>query len=156
MKFRNGVYLLSIILVAGILVSCSARKLYTVESEVVDYTAYTSRGFFMTEASAVSFDYDAVGSILARVESGYIVNVTAQKRTTKDKIHGVNKEGVVSMYDGYKNATVYDALDEIYVKAKASGADGIINLKTEPIITYKNDIPSITGYVVRGMVIKKK
>ena len=134
-----------------------ARKPYILESHIIDYRDYTSRGFFITETNSVSFDYDAIGSIIVTVEEGYhITEAKKEKPRIKERLHGVRKGDIEPKYGEFIKANIYDALDELYSEAIAAGANGVISLRIETIYTHKDGVPVVTGYVVRGMAINKK
>lgn len=100
---------------------------YYIDNVSLDYSQYTKEGFFITEASSVSFDYEPVASVYTFVYSG----------TEKGK---------------WKRATYVDGVKAVYNEAKQKGANGIINLKYD--VTY--DKNGAVSYVyVKGMAIKR-
>lgn len=117
-----------ILLLLTIITLSSCGRSYYIQNESIDYNKYTQEGFFITEASAVPFDYTPVASVYTFVYSG----------VQKGK---------------WKRATYIDGINAIYNDSKQKGANGIINLKYD--VTYDKD--GVVSYVhVKGMAIKKK
>ena len=59
--------------VAALAMTSCSKIPYTSTVTVIDYSYFTKKGFFITEAPSVSFDYEPVGSIIVRVENGHEV-----------------------------------------------------------------------------------
>ena len=150
----------SVITLASILLltGCSVQKMpYLETSSFVDYSTYAQKGFFITESNSVSFEYKPIGSIMVKVENGYEVLSVDKNEFSIDNISGQTKVSYKQKLGDYKIATINDALDLIYKKSIEQKADGIINIKIEPIISpnpYQTN--TITGYFVSGMAIKRK
>ena len=113
------------------LASCSAPKIiHSTFVGYVDYSEYAEKGFFITESNSVSFEYVAIGSVYAEMNSGH-------------KVLGYKEEIVTSFGDNYKvtettigdwiDVTVNDAIEALYGKVIGEGGDGIIGLKTGSI-----------------------
>jgi len=98
---------------------------YESYSTFLDYSSYTTQGFFLSESNSVSFEYKALGSLTGTVSDG------------DDK-------------GEFKRAYMDDAVKVMIDKAKEVGANGIINIKYDIINT--NDRITI---IARGMAIKK-
>lgn len=146
------------LLAASLITSCSVlpKYPYVQESSILDYTAYTSKGFFITESNSVSFDYKAIGSVSAKVESGYIITGVKSKAVPNDDIYkGDGRTTSKVKYGGFKMANQNDALKEICDRAMEEGGNGIINLNIEPIISTTQYGTGVTGYFITGMAIRK-
>lgn len=61
---KNLFYILLAVL---LFTSCSMYKSIN-ETVVIDYSRYTSQGFFITESNSVSFDYKPIGSVVTVVK----------------------------------------------------------------------------------------
>lgn len=115
---------------ALLLASCSAPR-YLVKTYELDYSRYGGDDFFITESNSVNFNYDPIESLTSVIISG--------------KLGG---------YGPWADAKPESGLREIVAKAKASGANGIINLQIRPydgtLAGDKRD-----GLIITGMAIKK-
>lgn len=152
---KQIVFILSVILLMGC--STIGKFPYVQESSIIDYSQYEKKCFFITESNSVSFEYKPIGSIMVKVENGYEVISVDKKESSIDDIYGQKKISYKKKFGDYKVATINDALDLIYNKSIEKNADGIINIKIEPIIgqnPYQTN--TITGYFVSGMAIKRK
>lgn len=138
--------------VALIFTSCMKIP-YTSTVTVIDYSYFSKKGFFITEAPSVSFDYESVGSIMVSVQSGHNV-IEGEKKVSKS-IFGGEIETYSSVMGKYRAATIDDALDLIYDESIKAGANGLINLKISPITVYQSGQTYVTGYIVNGMAIKR-
>jgi len=146
------------LLAASLITSCSVipKHPYVQESSILDYTAYTSKGFFISESNSVSFNYKAIGSVSAKVESGYIITGVKEKPVPNDDIYKGNGRTTSKIkYGDYKRANQNDALKEICDRAMEEGGNGIINLNIEPIISTTQHGTGVTGYFITGMAIRK-
>lgn len=148
--------ILVIIAVAILLVSCGvSRKAYIRDSTSIDFSEYNRMGFFLTESNSVSFDYEALSSITALVESGYEV-LSNDNTASADAVYGTFAS---TRYGEYIKANAQDALDELYRSAVEKGADGIINLKIQftPFrMSSDGKVMSWESYYVTGMAIKRR
>lgn len=108
---------------------------YSSQTYSFDYSKYTGYGFFITESSSVSFDYDPVASVVSKETSG-----TTKTVTSNNKIK-----------DGFKVATAGEALNSLVTESIRLGADGIIGLKVSDISTTVQPI-----WTASGMAIKRK
>ena len=140
-----------------LLSSCGPiRFAYTKYAVALDYSEYTNKGFYLTEANSVNFEYKAIGSITARVISGYVKkNVQRKSSNMKDDIYGERSKSF-DVLGKYNSAKPQDALEELCNKAMEIGANGIINIKT----VYIPDVMGGTinpydSYVITGMAIRK-
>ena len=139
--------------VAALAMTSCSKIPYTSTVTVIDYSYFTKKGFFITEAPSVSFDYEPVGSIMVRVESGH--EVTKEEKKVSKSILGGEIETYTTKFGKYKVATIDDALDFIYEESTKVGANGLINVKITPLSTYLSGQTYVTGYIVSGMAIKK-
>jgi len=129
-----------LILLVLILFSSCSIHLYQLNTYTIDYSKYTEKNFFITEASAVSFDYMPIGSITVESISG----VYSQKTNEYD------------FSDVEKSANVEDAFQKLYEVAIKKGANGIINVKMNFTSAYTVEhtyFPS--RWLVSGMMIVK-
>lgn len=120
---------------------------YIKTSSVIDYSEFAKRGFFITEANSVSFDYTALGSVSSKVSGGYEVISETRRMDMKDDVYSQTKSGAKIKYGKYIPAYIEDALDAIHNQSIEIGANGVINLR----ITY----PDNETVVVTGMAIKR-
>jgi uncharacterized protein YbjQ (UPF0145 family) len=147
--------IISFCVVLLLVTSCTTYKIpYRRYSGTIDFSAYAQKGFFITESNSVSFSYEPLGSITSVVSSGYeILNLENLK--SNDDIYGSYKK---IKYGKMIDASVNDALDELYNSALRLGADGIINFRSEYVPSLYNKAVLITpdSYVVSGMAIRRK
>lgn len=108
------------------LVSCGTIPQYTM-TNVIDYSEFTKNGIFVTEANAVSFDYQPVGSIFS-VSQGEVKGLFA------------------------RNIDTDQVFKEVTEKLKSLDANGLINLR---ISSLEASSSSIKLYV-SGMAIRTK
>lgn len=135
--------------------SCTTYKIpYRRYSDAIDFSAYAQKGFFITESNSVNFSYDPVGSISAVVSSGYEV-LNSEKSKSNDDVYGAFQK---IKYGKMIDASVNDALDELYNSARRLGADGIINFRSDyiPATFQKGVLVSPDSYIVSGMAIRRK
>lgn len=146
----NKIYLFFICMLIIIFTSCNVYDPYIISNHTIDFSSYSKEGFFITESNSVSFEYEPIGSIITEVYSGY--NAEEIKIKEENEIYGeitkTIKKGV------YVKASPDDAIYFLIEQAKELGANGIINLKIQPVSS-KNEY-KIIGYYVTGMAIKKK
>lgn len=126
-------------LVAG-LSSCAVKlHQYGEYGAVTDYSQYN---MFISEATAVNFEYQPLGSVVAYVESGY-ANATA------------NANFWGSTNSGYILATPDDAVRVLVENAQKIGAYGIINVKIKYQPVWNESMKEYIGtYTATGMAIK--
>lgn len=121
--------------------SCVTRSYY-IETGSIDYSQYTKEGFFMTEASSVSFNYEPVASVYTIVYSGEDKE-WAKKHKSKENPFPSNR----------RRASYSDGIDAIYKDTVSKGANGIVGLKYHTIYTKDGLLDHV---YVEGMAIKKK
>lgn len=119
---------------------------------VIDYSVLTSKSLFVTESNSVSFDYQAIGSVIAEETGGWVPKNGAQSSTNVSDEYYVGS----STRKVYKNPDVQVAFDNIAEQLSSIGANGIINLK----ITTSSEIDmvsklSVDKVTVSGMAIRK-
>lgn len=132
---------LFIVLAIAIGMSSCAVQLhqYGEYGAVTDYSQYN---MFITEATAVNFEYQPLGSVVAYVESGY-ANATANTN-----IWGEAKSQ-------YIEATPDDAVRVLVQNAQQIGAYGIMNVKLQYKLVWNEKMKSyIRTYSATGMAIK--
>jgi len=147
--------IISFCVVLLLVTSCTTYKIpYRRYSGTIDFSAYAQKGFFITESNSVSFPYEPVGSISAVVSSGYEV-LNSEKSKSNDDVYGAFQK---IKYGKMIDASVNDALDELYNSARRLGADGIINFRSEFIPASYNQAALISpdSYIVSGMAIRRK
>lgn len=138
-----------------LITSCTTYKIpYRRYSSTIDFSAYSQKGFFITKSNSVSFPYEPVGSISAVVSSGYEV-LNSENLKSTDDVYGSYKK---IKYGKMIDASVNDALDELYNSARLLGADGIINFRSEyvPASYDKSVLTTPDSYIVSGMAIRRK
>ena len=147
--------IISFCVVLLLVTSCTTYKIpYRRYSAAIDFSAYAQKGFFITESNSVSFPYEPVGSISAVVSSGYEI-LNSENLKSTDDVYGSYKK---IKYGKMIDASVNDALDELYNSAIRLGADGIINFRSEYVPSLYNKAVLITpdSYIVSGMAIRRK
>lgn len=134
---KTFLLLSSILLLSG----CVTRSYY-IETGSIDYSQYVKEGFFITEASSVSFNYEPVASVYTIVYSG---KEKGWAKTHKSKENPFPSD--------YRKANYVDGIDAIYKDAVSKGANGIIGLKYNAVHTKEGYLDYVQ---VEGMAIKKK
>lgn len=146
--------LLLFIIPALMLTGCFPKYEAIRRASILDYTEFTSKGFFVTESNSVSFDYEAIGSVIGENYDGY--EVLYKKDQMGDDTYSRLTEIKVK-YGKYLPAKADVALRELCLKAMEAGGNGVINVSIRP--SYR-DIPSTNttyyGYIATGMAIRKK
>ena len=146
--------------------SCvTVKQGYSVTAEATNYGRYMQKGFYITEASSVSFDYTPVGHIRVEVTPGY------EKEERTSTTYG-NETYADSPYqktsyvygDKLIYADIYDALDRMVEECAKMGANGVICLEVryEPAqvgsTVYANGqstYEQATKIIIDGMAIRK-
>ncbi len=146
-----------IIISVLILTSCSVAKYpYKRYSSAIDFKEIIGSDFFLTESNSVNFNYDALGSVSAVIESGYEVIDKSNSQTLNDYS---SLEEYERRFGKYIQAKPEDAILELILAARKLRANGIINLKiiyTPPAYGNYGILISPSSYVVSGMAINKK
>ncbi len=133
---------------ALLLVSCASVQMPAPRSyvSVIDYSALTGEGFFVTESNSVSFNYEPIGSIMVEEVGGW------GKIQPKD----VGKDDAYSSRSG-KNVYLYPEMSDAFGTLKKQlaemGANGIINLKVTT--NYSQELNATTSIVLTGMAIRR-
>jgi uncharacterized protein YbjQ (UPF0145 family) len=154
---KSILLLLTTVLMAG---CYPIRFSYHQSSVVLDYSEYTKRGFFLTEANSVSFEYQALGSIFAKVTSGYEILSETSRTGMSDDLYGATASVKRKVkYGNYKQAYTDDALKVLYAKAREINANGVINLQftyTPAEYDLKTGLMTYPdGVIITGMAIRK-
>ncbi|UVS09697.1 hypothetical protein NXY26_06920 [Parabacteroides distasonis] len=112
----------------------------------------------MTESNSVSFDYMPIGSVTAKVNSGYEVKDVNTKEYIDDAVYSGDPSVKLNInYGKYIKATTDKAIEELYNRAVENDANGIIGLSITPITETNQQFGTvITGYFVSGMAIKRQ
>ena len=113
----------------------------------LDYSRFTEKGFFITEAPTVPFDYLPVGSVVLVERSGK-KEITAVHKPGYDGIYG--EDNSVTTKSKYEYASSGSAMEALYEFAKENNADGIINFN----VTSGNE--NGLSVTISGMLIKRK
>jgi len=110
--------------------------------EVGSVTDYSQYNMFITEATAVSFEYQPVGSVVSYVESGYATSIA-----------NTNIWGEAN--GQYIQATADDAVRVLVENAQKIGAYGIMNVKVTYRSVWNEKMKDFIGtYTATGMAIK--
>ena len=152
---KKTVFMLALL---PLMFSCSTigKFPYVQEASIMDYSQYEKKGLFITEANSVSFEYKAVGSVSAKVESGFEVIGGKKVKAIGDDIYQKQMTTKTKVSYGEFVAAPSQALELLYQKSVENRANGIINLKISPITQYTQDYGNvITGYFATGMAIRK-
>ena len=150
---KNKFAILFCTAMAVFLGSCGVKTPYFEYAVFADYRLLAEKGFFVTEAESVSFDYETIGFMSVQVSSGY-------RSITKDGKPGEKKVGLLEeKTEEYKKATLPDALEYFREKAVSTGANGAIRMDImvtkKPVVVGGVTVYEPDGYVVSGMLIKK-
>lgn len=153
----KNIKLIIVLLVLVATNSCSFKYPYIQRVGILDYSEYAQKGFFITEATSVNFEYTPIGSMSAKSESGYEVLSIKKQEGLLDDVYLQNPESRLKMkYGKYVVATPEKAIEELYKRAIECKANGVIGLKVSPITTYYKNIGNVvTGYFVTGMAIRR-
>ena len=119
---------------------------------IIDYSALTSKGLFVTESNSVNFDYQAIGSVIAEEIGGWISKSSKQQSVSASDEYYVG----ASSKKMYKAPDVQAAFDNIEKHLSSIGANGIINLNITT--SYEIDLVSklpVDKITVSGMAIRK-
>lgn len=119
-----------------------------------DYTpTVQATGVHFTESYAVSFDYEALGSVMVEDINGAIKKTDS----TREK-EDLFAPGIYKPNDGYQRVTKSgeSALTLLAEEAKRRGGDYVLNLKIEPRYSGDIDNRTIIGWEASGMVVKRK
>jgi len=140
-----------------LLSSCGIFRQPTVSvSSTLDYSKYLKDGFYLTESNSVSFTHEPLASVSALQLSGYKIKSSGQKQFRDDAYQTGHSETYTTTTNEYVNATRSEVLEQLVKEAKSKGANGIINLDIDPIVTTtKEGLVSISGYSATGMAIKR-
>lgn len=136
-----------------VLASCAVRTPYSVRSRVIDFTEITRTGFFITESNSVSFDYEQIGRVTTVAQSGW--EVTGRRRGADDIEPGATDTW--ARFGDYIYASPDVAIYELVQRARAIGANGIIDLSIEffPEIIQGGAIRRHSSFVVSGRAIRR-
>ena len=139
-------------LISILISSCTTVK-YSEYGDSLDYSSYTSQGFFLTEAPSVSFNYEPIGSVIGVSISGYDKNKSEKESYTKVLSDGsrIYNPDFGKNQTNYISANYEGALFQLVNESKKIGANGIIGLKFNTSII-ENGRLEIRAY---GMAIKK-
>lgn len=138
--------------------SCADKILYSITAVSVDYSSYAERGFFITESNSVNFDYKPIGSIYVQTSSGYDSTGIKQPKQ-KISIYDEQYDTKIKVKHGpWRSVGFVTAIDILYKKSIALGADGLINLNRTyvPAQYAKNGtIIYPDKVIITGMAIKR-
>lgn len=136
-----------------VLSSCGSIPLPAPHSDVVmiDYSSLTQDGYFVTESNSVSFDYEAVGSIIAEEVGGWL------SKNGKPKSVDPKDEYYISFgrKQIYQEPDLQKAYENLKNKLKEVGANGIINLDIRFVQGSSDKYPKPDKIIITGMAIKK-
>lgn len=111
--------------------SCATAPLAINKFEAVDYSRYFSKGFFLTEATSVNFDYTPIASVSVKMY-----------------------DGMISYTNFWATPNANDGLEILVEKTKSLNANGIINLRIEPFESIVEGHKRF-GIIITGMAISK-
>lgn len=131
--------------------SCAIRVPVEKSTSSVDYSRYTEKGFFITEANAVAFNYQPVGSIEATFRSGFEVVLNNGKPIMIEGPYGTFKKTTKK----FISATQSEVLEQFYKRSIEMGANGVINFKFNALTSATKNGSVSVGYQASGMAIKK-
>lgn len=146
---------------SAIVSGCSIlpKHAYQRNAVVLDYSEYTNKGFFLTEANSVSFDYKALGSVSAKVQSGFEIVGESVRKAMLDDVYGEASNSKKTKYGSYKQAYSDDALKVLCDKAAEIKANGLINIKVSYVPAVRDLKTGVVlepdAIIVTGMAIRK-
>ena len=138
---KKNLYLIVIFTITSCYV---AKPTYSVSDYTIDYSKYYQDGFFITEATSVSFEYKPISSVMIVSKSGYEVIGKMKRKIIEDD--GTIRTIDADKYGSFKIADIEDCFEKLYDVAQVKGANGAMNIKIEF---------SVNGWVLTGMLIKK-
>lgn len=141
------------------LAACKTKNPYIQYSTVIDYYKGGLNGkVLLTEATSVTWDYEAVGSVYAECRDGYEVldSTIVSKYDPIAEYNYRDTKHVKYKLGDYKYADVTTTLEEASRKALANGGDAIICLRVNNIMDEVNGKWTVIGYTVTGMAVRRK
>jgi hypothetical protein len=140
------------IIIAILFSSCSSftevLPRHKFESGFLDYSKYSSEGFFITESNTVPFNYVPIGSLSVSEHSGTVYETLKVRTKDGTKLYEVDEENpsikrrVTKPYR--KEISIESALEAFVNKARTVGANGVINLRFH----YGDDQIIISGMII--------
>nr|DAO98116.1 MAG TPA: Putative heavy-metal-binding protein [Caudoviricetes sp.] len=120
---------------------------------MIDYSAFTQQGIYVTESNSVNFDYEAIGSICAEELGGWISKKSSEYSDPKEEYY----LGSSFSKKIYVKPDIQEAFKKLMDKLSQSGANGLINMRIE--FTKELDIVgkqvTVDKIIVSGMAIKR-
>lgn len=149
------VYLLFVVMLL-VLSACQSLPAPKSNVVVVDYTALTNQGIFVTESNSVNFSYEPIGSISIDELGGW-VRENKQKRAVDIKEdYYYNSPNPFSGKQVYQAPDMNNMFNKLAAQLHELGANGIINLKITQTFEYQKEIKQFIHRVtISGMAIKK-
>lgn len=141
-----------LLLVLFTFVACSSCASLTINTNVIDFSHYTAKGFFLTPAPTLEKAYEPLAEV-----SIHIANYWGWKRTlNEDMLEEIDADRVVQNLANFykiKDIGVYDyALCKLIYQAMALGGDAILNLK----ITETAGKEALGDLYISGFAIRQK
>ena len=161
MKNRN-INLMILFIFTVILNSCAILDKYSTSSTSVDLSKFKKQGIFVTTGD-LSKSYEAISIIAIDCYSGFEQKTTIKpKKEVKEAnsrfedIYAINQSGFDKKSDyRYKSCSIDEIFEEIIIKAKECGANGIIKLEIRNVSRPGINPKKIqTGIEVVGLAIK--
>ncbi len=139
--------------------SCVTLPKYTTFHYANNFKYLTEKGIFVTTASSVGFDYNAIGLLTAISKRG--INESKNKKEDltdleKQEMAFYGRGSLSNTNRTIKQANIEDAFKELYKGLQEMGANGIIDLKIEySYVTLPNSKIPLDEIKITGLAIKK-
>lgn len=104
-----------------VLLSSCMQTARIARTTAIDLKKYTDAGFWITESNFVNYDHTPVGLVSVYLGSGRAIKNMSK---SGDEIYSNNMFNMGK----YKEASLEEAIEMLYQKASALGANAIINL----------------------------
>lgn len=121
-----------------------AKPTYSVRGYTIDFSKYSDDGFFITEATSVSFEYKPIAAVMIEAKSGFEVIGTKKRKIIEDD--GTVRTVDADKYGNFKFADIDDCFVKLHKIAKDKGANAVMNVKIDIIDS---------RWIVTGMLIEK-
>jgi uncharacterized protein YbjQ (UPF0145 family) len=136
-----------------LLMSCSGAKETerVVQSTVFDFTGYAAKGFMFSPAPYVQ-PHEPVGLIKVTIIPGTRITRESRKQTDEMFAEFPSSGGDVLMVESLNQEEI---LNEAYVRARALGADALVQLSVETRMVWNGET-NVPTYEVSGIAIRRQ
>lgn len=135
------------VLAVVILASCqTSSRFYKTETYFTDFRPFAEKGFLMT-TQPITDKYTSIGEVSFQCKAGYDPE-KRKKAVTGDEMYYTPTAKIPP-----KQCDVNDVLNQIYIKAKELGANGIVQLRIE-YNEETNKLHYFSDITVTGLAVK--